>query len=326
MDTRSAVLRLLEENKSSALSGQQIADRLGVTRAAVWKAVRSLINDGYSIEATTNKGYMLSSASDVVSVEGIRAALPERYKDIPLEVKDSTTSTNIDVGVAATSGAPHGTTVVALEQKSGQGRLGKSFCSPKGGIYFSTLIRPTLSIEKAVMITPAAAVAVHKAISDVLGLPVSIKWVNDVYMNGRKVVGISTQAQADIAVGGISGIIVGTGINYATSPTDFSPELKDKAGSLFGEGAPAKRNELLAATIANLLDLSQDLTDKSYMDYYREHCFVLGARVDYEINREAKSGIVRSIDDNGALIIDEDGSTEKRVLSCGEISVRPRIL
>ena len=229
MDTRSAVLRLLEENKSSALSGQQIADRLGVTRAAVWKAVRSLINDGYSIEATTNKGYMLSSASDVVSVEGIRAALPERYKDIPLEVKDSTTSTNIDAGIAATNGAPHGATVVALEQKSGQGRLGKSFCSPKGGIYFSTLIRPTLSIEKAVMITPAAAVAVHKAISDVLGLPVSIKWVNDVYMNGRKVVGISTQAQADIAAGGISGIIVGIGINYATAEADFSADIKDKA-------------------------------------------------------------------------------------------------
>lgn len=325
MDTRSAVLRLLEENKSSALSGQQIADRLGVTRAAVWKAVRSLINDGYSIEATTNKGYMLSSASDVVSVEGIRAALPERYKDIPLEVKDSTTSTNIDVGAAAANGAPHGTTTVSLEQKSGQGRLGKTFCSPRGGVYFSTLIRPTLSIEKAVMITPAAAVAVHKAITEVLGLPVSIKWVNDIYMNGRKVVGISTQAQADIAVGGISGIIVGIGINYNTAQTDFSPELKDKAGSLFYENAPAKRNELLAATIANLLDLSKDLTDKSYMDYYRKHNLVIGARVDYEIDKETKSGIVENIDDNGSLIIHEDGKSEKRRLSCGEISVRPRM-
>lgn len=325
MDTKTAVLRLLEENKSTALSGQQIADRLGVTRAAVWKAVKSLISDGYSVSATTNKGYMLTGESDVVSAEGIRAALPERYKDIPLDVKQTTVSTNIDVGTAAANGAPHGTTTVALEQKSGQGRLGKTFCSPKGGIYFSTLIRPTLSIEKAVMITPAAAVAVHKAITDVLGLPVSIKWVNDVYMNGRKVVGISTQAQADIAVGGISGIIVGIGINYNTARSDFSPELKDKAGSLFYENAPAKRNELLAATIANLLDLSKDLTDKSYMDYYREHCFVLGARVDYEIDREAKSGIVEDIDDNGALMIKEDGREEKRRLSCGEISVRPRM-
>lgn len=325
MDTKTAVLRLLEENKTTALSGQQIADRLGVSRATVWKAVRSLINDGYSIEATTNKGYMLSSASDVVSVEGIRAALPERYKDIPLEVKDSTTSTNIDVGAAAANGAPHGTTTVSLEQKSGQGRLGKTFCSPRGGVYFSTLIRPTLSIEKAVMITPAAAVAVHKAITEVLGLPVSIKWVNDIYMNGRKVVGISTQAQADIAVGGISGIIVGIGINYNTAQTDFSPELKDKAGSLFYENAPAKRNELLAATIANLLDLSKDLTDKSYMDYYRKHNLVIGARVDYEIDKETKSGIVENIDDNGSLIIHEDGKSEKRRLSCGEISVRPRM-
>lgn len=324
MDTRTAVLRLLEENKTTALSGQQIADRLGVSRAAVWKAVRSLINDGYSISATTNKGYMLTGASDVVSVEGIRAALPAEYKDIPLEVKQSTVSTNIDVGAAAASGAPHGTTVVALEQKSGQGRLGKTFCSPRGGIYTSILIRPTLSIEKAVMITPAAAVAVHKAISDNLGLPVSIKWVNDVYLNGRKVVGISTQAQADIAVGGISGIIVGIGINYNTAQADFSPELKDKAGSLYCDNAPAKRNELIAATISNLLDLSKDLTDKSYMDYYREHCFVLGAKVDYEIDREKKSGTVKEIDDSGALVIDEDGRKEPRRLSCGEISVKPR--
>lgn len=325
MDTKTAVLRLLEENKTTALSGQQIADRLGVSRAAVWKAVKSLASEGYSISATTNKGYMLTGKSDIVSVEGIRAALPERYKNLPLEVKQSTVSTNIDVGAAAANGAPHGTTTVSLEQKSGQGRLGKTFCSPKGGVYFSTLIRPTLSIEKAVMITPAAAVAVHKAITEVLGLPVSIKWVNDIYMNGRKVVGISTQAQADIAVGGISGIIVGIGINYNTAQTDFSPELKDKAGSLFYENAPAKRNELLAATIANLLDLSKDLTDKSYMDYYRKHNLVIGARVDYEIDKETKSGIVENIDDNGSLIIHEDGKSEKRRLSCGEISVRPRM-
>ena len=323
MDTKTAVHRLLEENKTAALSGQQIADRLGVSRAAVWKAVKSLASEGYSISATTNKGYMLTGKSDIVSVEGIRAALPERYKNLPLEVKQSTVSTNIDVGTAAANGAPHGTTVVALEQKSGQGRLGKTFCSPRGGVYFSTLIRPTLSIEKAVMITPAAAVAVHKAITEVLGLPVSIKWVND--MNGRKVVGISTQAQADIAVGGISGIIVGIGINYNTAQTDFSPELKDKAGSLFYENAPAKRNELLAATIANLLDLSKDLTDKSYMDYYRKHNLVIGARVDYEIDRVPKIGVVEDIDDSGALIINEDGRSEKRRLSCGEISVRPRM-
>ena len=324
MDTKTAVLRLLEENKTTALSGQQIADRLGVSRAAVWKAVKSLASEGYSISATTNKGYMLTGKSDIVSVEGIRAALPDRYKNLPLEVKQSTVSTNIDVGAAAANGAPHGTTVVALEQKSGQGRLGKSFCSPKGGLYFSTLIRPTLSIEKAVMITPAAAVAVHKAITDVLGLPVSIKWVNDIYMNGRKVVGISTQAQADIAVGGISGIIVGIGINYNTAQTDFSPELKDKAGSLFYENSPARRNELIAATITNLLDLSKDLTDKSYMDYYRKHNLVIGARVDYEIDKDTKSGIVENIDDNGSLIINEDGRSEKRRLACGEISVRPR--
>ena len=324
MDTKTAVLRLLEENKTVALSGQQIAGMLGVSRAAVWKAVKSLTGDGYSISATTNKGYMLTGASDVVSAEGIRAALREEYKDIPLEVKQSTASTNIDVGAAAANGAPHGTTTVSLEQKSGQGRLGKTFCSPRGGVYFSTLIRPTLSIEKAVMITPAAAVAVHKAITEVLGLPVSIKWVNDIYMNGRKVVGISTQAQADIAVGGISGIIVGIGINYNTAQTDFSPELKDKAGSLFYENAPAKRNELLAATIANLLDLSKNLTDKSYMDYYRKHNFVIGTVVDYEIDRVPKSGVVEDIDDSGSLIIHEDGKSEKRRLACGEISVRPR--
>lgn len=324
MDTKSAVLQLLEENRSTALSGQQIADALGVSRAAVWKAVKSLQDKGYPIEASTNKGYTLSQNSDIISVQGIRAFLPDSYKDIPLQVKDSTVSTNIDVAALTNEGAPHGTTVVSLSQSSGQGRLGKTFCSPKGGIYFSVLLRPTVSISKAVMITPAAACAVHSAIKKLFGLDVSIKWVNDIYLNGRKVVGISTQAHADFASGAISGIIVGIGINYSTAQKDFAPELSEKAGSLFAKDAPAKRNELIALTISNLLDLARNLDPKEYMDYYRQNCFVLGCTVDYEIDKLPHCGVVTAIEDNGSLIIKEEGNPSPRILSCGEISVRPR--
>lgn len=324
MDTKSAVLQLLQENKTKPMSGQQIAISLGISRVAVWKAVKSLQEEGYSIVASTNKGYRLSDDCDIVCVQGIVANLPQRYKNIDLQVKESTVSTNIDVAILASNGAQQGTTVVALQQSSGQGRLGKSFTSPKGGLYFSVLIRPTLSIDKAVMITPAAACAVHKAIKDLFGLNVSIKWVNDIYLGSKKVVGISTQAQADFASRGISSIIVGIGINYSTEQSEFPIELQDKAGALWQDNAPNKRNELIALTISNLLDLCQNLQDKNYMDYYRKNCFVIGSEVDYVYDNTARSGKVLDIDDNGSLIIQEYGNPDIRKLSCGEISVKPR--
>ncbi len=321
MDTKSDILCLLERDRGKRLSGESIADALGITRAAVWKAVKSLISDGYAINSVRGEGYMLSPLSDTVSEAAIRARLPHRLKDAVVVVKPSAVSTNIDAATLAAGGAPSGSIVVALSQSGGQGRVGKSFASPEGGLYFSVVLRLSSDISTAPLITPAAAVAVSRALEKLSGVSVSIKWVNDLFYGGKKVCGISAQATADFFSSSLRSVIVGVGINYATDPSSFPPELKGVAGTLFPTGAPPVRNDLIAAIATALTAYADDLDPGSFMPEYRRRCFVIGKRVDYVLNNVSESGIAESVADDGALIVKTDGGGQRR-LSSGEVSVK----
>lgn len=321
MDTKSDILLLLERQKGTRLSGEYLASVLGVTRAAVWKAVKALIADGYDIDSVRGEGYALSPTCDIVSEASIRAYLPESFSDAALIVKPSVISTNIDAAALAAQGAPNGSTVVALSQSAGQGRIGKSFCSPEGGLYFSVVLRLSADVSAAPMITPAAAIAVSQSLEKLFGFHPSIKWVNDVFVEGKKVCGISTQATADFFSSQVRNVIVGIGINYATDPSSFPPELADVAGTLFAKDAPPMRSRLIASVISSLVSYAEDLNPASFMPAYRERCFVIGRRVDYVYDNAPESGVARDVDDDGALIVQKDDGTERR-LRCGEISVR----
>lgn len=165
MSVKNEILHILESNKGTSISGQDLAHMLKVSRTAVWKAVNSLKAEGYPIETSSGKGYSLSPASDLLSAEGIRLYLNEEYKNIPLSVYKTIESTNSEAKLLAVQNALHGTTIIAEEQTKGRGRFGRDFFSPsQSGLYMSIILKPDLNIENSVLVTTATAVAVCEAI------------------------------------------------------------------------------------------------------------------------------------------------------------------
>lgn len=323
MSVRTKVLTLLEASRDCDLSGQDIAEQLGVTRAAVWKAVKALKDEGYTIKAANNRGYRLMGKSDVLSAEGIRLGLRECYQNNEIVVYKSLVSTNLEAKKRALDGAGEGLLVLAEEQTGGRGRRGRNFASPIGtGIYMSFLFRPSPELSSdVVLITTAASVAVCRAIRDVLHEEPSIKWVNDVYLQGKKVCGILTEAVSDFESGRIDTVVVGIGINYREPKDGFPPEIRDVAGAVCAEDSPAPRNVLVAAVANELFSLYEGLSDKAYMEDYRRWSNVLGKNVRFTSGNDWAYGQAVDIDEDGGLIIRmEDGS--EQVLRTGEITLR----
>lgn len=323
MSVKNEVLKLLEANRDRSLSGQELADHLGVTRAAVWKAVNSLKGEGYRICAANNRGYRLAEDSDVISAEGIRLELKKEYQNEEICVCKCLDSTNQEVKRRALEGAGEGFVVLAEQQTGGKGRRGRSFCSPPGtGIYMSVLFRPTAEQSgDVVLVTTAAAVAVCRAVRRVLGEEPEIKWVNDVYLRGKKICGILTEAVSDFESGRIDTVVVGIGINYRVPENGFPEELREIAGAVCTEDNLVPRNSLVAAVINELFDLYKGLSGKTFMKDYRKWSNVLGKEVKFSSGDSWEYGTALDIDENGGLIVrKKDG--EKLVLRTGEITLR----
>lgn len=323
MSVKTEVLRLLEGNRDRDLSGQDIAESLGVTRAAVWKAVKSLKEEGYHVEAVNNRGYRLREDSDVLSSEGICLHIREQYRDREIVVYKSIDSTNMEVKRRALEGAEEGLLVLAEEQSAGRGRRGRGFFSPSGtGIYMSALFRPTPEkSHDVVLITTAASVAVCRAIRKVLGEEPEIKWVNDVYLRGKKICGILTEAVSDFESGRIDTVVVGIGINYHVPEDGFPEELQGIAGSVCTEDNLVPRNILVAAVADELYALYDGLAERTYMEDYKRWSNVLGKEVRYTSGEDWEYGTAVDIDDDGGLVIRrKDG--QMQVLRTGEITLR----
>ena len=214
MPLKERVLAVLEENKGKSVSGSEIARSVGMTRSAVWKAVKALREEGYTICAVTNKGYCLSEENDFLSEQSVVPNLRTKELGRKIDVFKTIDSTNNFAKSLAQLGAVHGTTVISEVQTQGRGRMGRSFYSPLGmGIYMSVILRPELSVEHSLLITSCAAVAVAEAIERVAGIDCKIKWVNDIYAGNKKLCGILTEASVNVEQGGLEYAIVGMGIN-----------------------------------------------------------------------------------------------------------------
>ena len=318
MSVKTEILKFLEMNKGTHVSGEGIANALGVSRSAVWKAIHSLEDEGHLIEAVPNKGYMLLTESDMLTAEAISLNL--RHK-VPLTVLQETDSTNKRCIALALDGAANGTTVVSDRQTGGRGRLGRSFYSPAGtgGIYLSMILKPDFDISKSVLITVASSVAVAKAIEKVCNVTPEIKWVNDIYIEGKKVCGILCEAVTDFESGEITNVIPGIGINCR--PMDFPDEIKDIAGNIPGDYA---RSDLAAEVINQMMDITENITDRSFIEYYRSHSIVLGK--DIWVIKTGKDPVPAKavgIDDDGGLEVEYD-SGESETLTTGEVSIRVR--
>ena len=316
------VLEILESHKGIRVSGQDIADKLSITRSAVWKAINMLRAEGYDIPATTNNGYLLVEENDIITEQSIMPYIRGAAKKYSIIVKNRVGSTNSELKklAAAIEYEKEGLVLIANEQTAGRGRLGRSFYSPAdSGIYMSVLLRPDLKPKDAMIITAVAAVSAARAIEKRYGIKVGIKWVNDLYYKGKKVAGILTEGGINIENGMLDYVVLGIGVNIFTEV--FPDEIKDTAGSLFERKTGRSR---LAAEILNHLavDLKNPL-DKSYISEYRERSVILGNEIYVLKNGRKIPAVAVGIEDNARLAVRyKDGKTE--VLSSDEISIKRR--
>lgn len=319
MKTKNKILFYLEENVNSYISGQEIADQVGISRMAVWKAIRSLKDEGYLIDSVTNKGYRLLLQNDILSEEGIRKNLREEYKDNPIVVMESTGSTNSDAKKMGIDGALNGTIIVTNEQTQGRGRFGRTFFSQKGkGIYMSIIIKPSMDIEEVAFSTILSVVAVSRAIRKFTDESLDVKWVNDIYIKGKKVCGILTELISDIESGAVDFIVVGVGLNLNTSANDFPEEVRNIAGSLKISGV--NRNKMIAEISMQIMDLFENFKTERIIEEYKEQQLLLGKNIRYEKNGDIIEGIAKDIDPFGGLVVDVKGKDV--VLRSGEVSVK----
>lgn len=305
-----------ESRDGAALSGEALAKKLGVTRSAIWKTVKQLRAEGFAIEAGPNRGYVLS-ACDALSAAAIARAGDGGYT---VELHDCLGSTN-DRAKELAAGGARNVCVIADRQEGGKGRMGRSFFSPPGaGLYLTMVLHPAIRGEDCALLTTYAAVAVAEAIEELTGGKAGIKWVNDVFLGGKKVCGILTEASVDFETGGFAYAVVGIGINVrkAALPESLVPIVTDLETET---GVKVDRNRLASALLRRFADIDAVLREGAYLDSYRKRCFVLGQDVLVTRGAEQFSACAVDINDRGELLVDMgDGSV--RSLNSGEVSVK----
>lgn len=320
MELRTKLLKRLEGARGTFFSGEQLAEECGVSRNAVWKGIKSLRREGYEIASVRNRGYKLLAESDVLSPQSIEKFLEEPFAVYTTKI---TTSTNDDVRELAERGASEWTVVVAEEQTAGRGRYHRAFDSPADvGLYMSILLRPRFPAEETLFITACTAVAVCEAVEAVAQKYAEIKWVNDVFLNGKKICGILTEASYSVESGGLAYAVVGIGVNV--KQRQFPQELAKVAGCVFEEGEyPSEGRAKLVGEILNRLRrYYEQIRVRTFYAEYKRRSFVLGKKVRVISGVFDDVADALDLDENCFLIVRfSDGSVRK--LSAGEVRILP---
>lgn len=316
------ILRLLR-SADGYISGQELCNRFGVSRTAVWKAINQLKEAGYEIEAQQNKGYRLMAAPDLMTEAEIKSLMHTEWVAKEVLYFDTIDSTNTKAQELAEKGYPSGTLVVADKQESGKGRRGRSWVSPSGtGIFMTLMIKPDINPNNASMLTLVAALAVAKAITSVTGEEALIKWPNDIVVNGKKVCGILTEMNAQFDY--INNIVVGVGINVHNE--SFPEEISQMASSLMIEagGKRFHRAQIIAETMSYFEQYydtflkTQDLS--ALVREYDELLVNRNKSVRVLDPKEPFDGKAMGITPKGELIVETWES--RKLVSSGEVSVR----
>lgn len=316
MSLKSKVLAELERSAGRDVSGQTIADKLNVSRSAVSKAVEALKSAGYKITSRTNRGYCLDGGTLSASV--ISDRLPEQYRYLKVFALRETDSTNNEAKRLLADGIDTDSLIVADSQTSGRGRRGRSFYSPPGsGLYMTLILCKDIALTDGLMLTTLTAVAVARVIRRLTGKLPAIKWVNDIYLGGKKICGILTEAVTNIESGRIGSVIIGIGINVNTE--EFPDELRSTAGSLGTDSLT--RGELAAAIAGEVLTMADDISNRSYLDEYRELSMVIGKNITFNRNNTVQRAEAVGIDNSGGLIVRLENGSEETLIS-GEITIR----
>ncbi|MDD7732610.1 MAG: biotin--[acetyl-CoA-carboxylase] ligase [Firmicutes bacterium] len=318
------VLTLLQEAKDDgrAISGSDLGRAMDISRQAVWKMVKGLEDEGFVIPSSP-AGYSLEALPKALHPEALRLLLPPPYDEGGIRILEDTASTNLDAKNLLDETRAECVVVASRTQSKGRGRLGRSFFSPPGGLYFSFAWRNHEDQKNFGLITIFAAVALHRAILDLYGIPTTIKWVNDLEKEGKKISGILTEGRAGLESGRIDTIVCGIGTNLMTPEGGFPEDIRDRAGALFPDPhEDLDYNLLLARIIQNYLDF-QAHPDRG-LDLYRKACSTLGKTIAFEEMGTASPTVMRgralAIDDRGGLVVATSDGREK-TLRFGEVQI-----
>lgn len=320
-----AMYRILEllRQTDAFVSGEEIGRQLSISRAAVWKGIRKLRQEGYEIEAVTNRGYRLISPETMYNRQELETGMKTRYMGHPIYFYAETDSTNNRIRQLAVEGATEGTLAVAEVQTMGRGRRGKQWSSPVGsGAWFSLLLRPDIPPAEASVLTLLGGLAVCRALEDISGMQPVIKWPNDILLNGKKLVGILTEMDCEMSQ--VHFVVLGIGINVNTKA--FPPELEEVATSLFLESGKTFSRKLVVQKTMERLEEYYDIFLAAggfapLLDEYRRRCVTLGREVTV---LEEKSFLATALDvtPEGELLVRRSDTGEEMVIYSGEVSIR----
>ena len=332
MSTKLTLLEVLNQNTNTYLSGQQLADQLGISRNAVWKAIKKLQDQGFTIETKAGTGYRLKEQSDIITKDYLTENLKVPCRIQLHDVLDSTNRVARELELSDIAETPH--LIIANEQTKGRGRLGRSFWSPPStGLYMTLAFRPNFGLDKAMLITVIAAVAVCRAMDEVTGIRPKIKWVNDIYIGEKKVCGIMTEAQSNFETGNIDKIILGIGVNCfeAALPEDIA----DTATHIVNPKKEFTRAQLAAAIVNHFFACLAEPDTGRLVREYKTRSFILGEQIMVyntitgQSPDKNTSGGIRAraidIDSNGGLVVEYmEGRRvrEMETITTGEVSIR----
>jgi biotin--[acetyl-coA-carboxylase] ligase len=316
------ILELLRRQEGF-LSGEDIGRELSITRAAVWKGIKKLREEGYEIEAVTNRGYRLTNPETMYNKRELEQGLKTKTMGQSIYFYEETDTTNNRARELALEGAPEGTLVVAEKQTAGRGRRGKVWESPLGtGIWMSLVLRPQIMPAEASVLTLLCGLATAEAIKAETGLSAGIKWPNDILINGKKAVGILTEMDCEMSE--VHFVIPGIGINVNTA--SFPPEIADIATSLYLEcGKTVSRRRLVHKVLERLEEHYETFlrtgSFTAMLEDYRKHCITLGKEV-HVLGREPFFAEALDITPEGELLVRRADNGKEEVVFSGEVSIR----
>lgn len=315
--------RLLAAN-GEAVSGQDLADALGVSRTAIWKHMQALQEEGYTFETIKKKGYVLTGAPNSLSPTQIELFLQTEHFGREMHYYDVVDSTQTIAHKLAQEGAPHGTVVIGEEQTAGRGRMARPWESAHGtGIWMTVIVRPDVTPQQASSYTLVVAVAITMAIKTLYKhVEPAIKWPNDLLINGKKCTGILTEMQAEADC--VQALLVGIGINANQVASDFSPDIADIATSLRLEADEEINRAALVASILQYLEQFTALYVKegfaSMKALWEQLSCTIGQRIEVTTIRERFEGVASGITNDGVLQLTQDDGMV-RIIYAGDIKL-----
>lgn len=318
------IIKLLKDNQDEFISGQKISETLNVSRTAIWKHIKLLKKEGYSIESISRRGYRLTSMPDRLTQEEIEGYLSTKKIGHRIMHYDSIESTNTKAKELASNGLEEGVVIISEEQIGGRGRLGRSWTSPKGkGIWMSVILRPDISPTEAAKMTQIAAAAVCKSIRQ-MGIESYIKWPNDIIVNNKKVCGILTEISAEL--NRVNYLVIGIGINANIDEEEFPMEIRDKATSLKSAfKKEINRKDLTARVLSNFEELYLELINSNSIEksigICKETSILLGKEIRIIYRDREELGVAIDLTNQGELLVKKKNGEIEKIIS-GEVSVR----